>query len=356
VRKIFFFEDFAVFQCRKAVYRDDIIHHKSSKPPNLLHLREAEGAISPDDFMWPRTAFQKVVETYSKRELRYPNDIINAFAGILRYFGQLLETEMCCGMPKLLMAHSLCWKISSSCRSRNGRREGFPSWSWCGWACSVSLTQLIPDSWDPHIWTEFEVWQIHDEPETQLEQVSAEINLFPATEVKDQSLQREVAPSKITWCLTFYTITTSLKVGKPFREAQTTGDDPDVLAYRILDKNDEECGRIQLLSTWTSSIGSIQEFVALKDSTFGQEYRSETNRTACLKYNKPRADDEIAVDAMLKASLELSERPYYIVLMVVPHSGSVSNARERVGIGLLYKGAMLRSCGLGTEWKKVKLV
>jgi hypothetical protein len=69
-----------------------------------------------------------------------------------------------------------------------------------------------------------------------------------------------------------------------------------------------------------------------------------------------RAEDEVAADTMLKASLELSERPYYIVLMVVSHSGSVSDARERLGIGLVYKRAILRSCGSGTQWKKINLV
>jgi hypothetical protein len=215
---------------------------------------------------------------------------------------------------------------------------------------------LIPDSWDPHIWTEFKVWQIDGESEAQLAEGGAETNLSPITEVKDLSLQRAVAPPNITWCLTFNTIVSSFKLGKPFREAQTVGDVSDVLAYRILDKLDEECGRIQLLSTWVSSIDSIQEFAALKDSTFGQEYRPEANRTACLKYNEPRADDEIAVDALLKARLGLRERPYYIVLMVVPHYGTVSDARERVGIGLLYKSAVLRSYGSGTVWKELKLV
>jgi hypothetical protein len=108
---------------------------------------------------------------------------------------------------------------------------------------------LVPDTWDPHIWTEFEVWQIHDKSKPQTEEAGAETDLLSATEVKDRSLQREVVLPKTGWCLTFSTFLSHFKLGNKFRETQTTRDVADVVAYRILDKNDEECGRVQLLST-----------------------------------------------------------------------------------------------------------
>jgi hypothetical protein len=69
------------------------------------------------------------VEEYTLRNLTYPSDILNAFAGVLRDHCKSMKTTSFYGLPTSIFDMALLWQPSSD----NPRRQGFPSLSWAGW-------------------------------------------------------------------------------------------------------------------------------------------------------------------------------------------------------------------------------
>ena len=76
-----------------------------------------------------------LITVYSKRELSYQSDILNAFAGFADMMKNDCGVELCYGLVSTAISHSLLWRLSSS---PTPRRMGFPSWSWCGWEGMVT--------------------------------------------------------------------------------------------------------------------------------------------------------------------------------------------------------------------------
>jgi hypothetical protein len=67
---------------------------------------------------------------YMYRKMTDPNDSLNAFDGILKALqGELYPFGFHWGIPKAQFNIGLLWMGRVGMR----RREGFPSWSWCGW-------------------------------------------------------------------------------------------------------------------------------------------------------------------------------------------------------------------------------
>jgi hypothetical protein len=81
--------------------------------------------------------YMEIVRAYSRRQLSYPEDIVHAFAGIIRRTQKKLDVTLHSGIPlgKYLLPF-LCWEILPlryRGRSPKTRRLGFPSWCWTGW-------------------------------------------------------------------------------------------------------------------------------------------------------------------------------------------------------------------------------
>lgn len=121
--------------------------------------------MSGEDMLHLYTA---TVEQYTARQLRYDNDSLNAFAGIVRRFeNQKKPVYQTWGIPFLppdmlkeskdgppLQPNSLipglswshihdCWDESDAPR----RRSQFPSWSWAGWAGEANYLLSRTDRW-----------------------------------------------------------------------------------------------------------------------------------------------------------------------------------------------------------------
>ncbi|KAF2824915.1 HET-domain-containing protein [Ophiobolus disseminans] len=85
------------------------------------------------------------IQEYSRRDLSFPEDALNALLGILAYYGHERETRNLWGVPFtkhtpasinepprkgiITFEESLRWYAMG----RHIRREGFPSWCWAGW-------------------------------------------------------------------------------------------------------------------------------------------------------------------------------------------------------------------------------
>lgn len=79
--------------------------------------------------------FQHRLDPYLAREMTYPSDALNAFAGISNILSKELSTKMLSGLPVAFFDMALLWRPRRPTILRN---DGFPSWSWAGWRGSVS--------------------------------------------------------------------------------------------------------------------------------------------------------------------------------------------------------------------------
>ncbi|GLA25218.1 hypothetical protein AnigIFM63326_001835 [Aspergillus niger] len=83
-------------------------------------------------------SYQQAVQEYSRRHLRHPEDILNAFEGIFNRFQQMqegsgdLNIRQAQGIPPHLTAQALLWFPSDTCQQRDSA-ERFSTWSWASW-------------------------------------------------------------------------------------------------------------------------------------------------------------------------------------------------------------------------------
>lgn len=347
-RKVFFFDSFVFFQCRKALFRDDIIYETSvTLFPDISHQREELGATSFDDYIYPTAALRKALEMYTTRTLRFQTDALNAFTGISQYFAMLLETDFDFGMPSKLLIYALCWKMVGPSLPHHGRRPGFPSWSWCGWSAPIRLAPLLLDSYDTNIVNDFVVSR---KPQ---EILSGPSTISGAAEASDNHSGPSM-PSELG-ILMFESLVIPLRLGRP-QSSLKKFKHPKFLGFEVLDEHGEECGRVQLLSTWAESIGTVNDFVILRDSRTAIEYRTETFESTCWRYNsealtKGTLDKDIIKKGNASAT-GIKERPYYIVLLKSPGIRREGYS-ERAGIGYLFKGCVYNACNTGVQFEKV---
>jgi len=92
----------------------------------------------------------KCIQAYTRRNLSFQSDILNALFGILTYYGREHEILHLWGVPFsantlasidepprkhiITFEESLRWYPNGE----HSRREGFPSWSWAGWMTTVT--------------------------------------------------------------------------------------------------------------------------------------------------------------------------------------------------------------------------
>lgn len=347
-RKIFFFESFVFFQCRKALFRDDIIYESSvTLFPDISNYRDELGATSFEDYIYPTTALRKALETYTRRTLRFQTDSLNAFAGISQYFAILLETDFAFGMPSKLLIYALCWKMLGPTLPHHGRRPGFPSWSWCGWSAPIRLAPLQLDSHDANIVNDFIVYRKPQEivvgPSTMSGRAEA------SNHHSGSSMPRELG------ILMFESLVIPLRLGRPQWNLPEL-EYPKFLGFEVLDEHGIGCGRVQLLSIWAESVGTVNDFVILRDSRTAAEYRTETFESTCAFYNTEALTNKILdTDIIEKGNANAAgtkERPYYIVLLKSPLVGRPRYS-ERAGIGYLFKGSLYNACNTGVRCEKV---
>lgn len=94
---------------------------------------------------------------YTARDLKFDSDSLDAFAGVMRRMESVAwPIYRVQGVPYLLQppplnldsfVAGLCWRHIEGAWNLDGaavrRREGFPSWTWAGWAGTVSWTNLF---------------------------------------------------------------------------------------------------------------------------------------------------------------------------------------------------------------------
>jgi hypothetical protein len=77
------------------------------------------------------------VQAFSKRQLTYDSDVLNAFAGIIDFMSRDVSFQTHFGLPLVTLDLDVLWQPSHFLQ----RRRGFPSWSWTGWKGSVLIAR-----------------------------------------------------------------------------------------------------------------------------------------------------------------------------------------------------------------------
>ena len=77
-------------------------------------------------------AYKALVAEFTRRNLTYPTDTLNAFAGISAALQNQLGTHFTCGLPECFLDVALHW-TPDTLHVPMVRNQHFSSWSWAGW-------------------------------------------------------------------------------------------------------------------------------------------------------------------------------------------------------------------------------
>jgi hypothetical protein len=163
-RCLYFTENQVYFQCWTVTYSEDVFSRKprgiQSKylstlnhpfsslnyPENpLITVPELRKALAEDPNEW-NLGFQlysNLVFQYTKTQLSYESDILNAFAGIINVLENCCGWSFSNGIPENILDFTLLWIPMEGINRRGpdilneSNESQYPSWSWVGWIGSV---------------------------------------------------------------------------------------------------------------------------------------------------------------------------------------------------------------------------
>jgi hypothetical protein len=110
---------------------------------------------------------QYQIQQYTKTELTNKDDVLNAFAGIARFYAKsTAKIASLAGIPipfpiaKLSdikregldhLSYALAWTHCIHNSPKPQRRKGFPSWSWAGWFGKIGKRDDLPYCWTSYL-------------------------------------------------------------------------------------------------------------------------------------------------------------------------------------------------------------
>ncbi|RSL52711.1 hypothetical protein CEP53_007987 [Fusarium sp. AF-6] len=176
-RQLVFTESQTYFQCRQLHYPEQVALPSITWRLPLAKPSAEYAKTFATDLVFrsltnqlPCTRFSTMVTEYSKRDLTFKTDILDAFKGILRAFESLESpVQNLCGvplysldLPKMTntdaLVYGLSWNpapidipLHAELWREMTRRKGFPSWSWIGWQLSSDLACYL------HLWPLLEI-------------------------------------------------------------------------------------------------------------------------------------------------------------------------------------------------------
>lgn len=82
--------------------------------------------------------YSRIVMGYSSRSLSFESDKLKALEGCLNAIAERKGVEFLHGLPTAGFHYALLWTDEDE-----GRRHGFPSWSWAGWVATTGAVFLV---------------------------------------------------------------------------------------------------------------------------------------------------------------------------------------------------------------------
>jgi hypothetical protein len=136
-----FADGLTFFVCSKSVWREDLVTEETEIMAGQGEITSSfQRPLQPgNDPAAAISAYISCVEVYSRRNLSFAEDGLNAFAGISKILENDLGTSMFYGLPIKYFELALLWAPK---RINLTRRQGFPTWTWAGWSSSVDISSL----------------------------------------------------------------------------------------------------------------------------------------------------------------------------------------------------------------------
>lgn len=148
-RLLVFSENQAYFSCSSAAYAEDSVHRVSTDGRHILEYGvDWSSDVPPPHSNHPLLEFPifwaHLVREYTRRELTYPSDGLDAAFGVMRPHSHMVNDRLLCGLlVATLFEYGLLWipfqrlkrrKTESMCQ--------WPTWSWAGWVGQVGYQDL----------------------------------------------------------------------------------------------------------------------------------------------------------------------------------------------------------------------
>ncbi|KAF1973564.1 HET-domain-containing protein [Bimuria novae-zelandiae CBS 107.79] len=145
-----------LFSKRLIVFHDDTVNWEC----HCCAFHEAQGRIIPDSIsqcergstalenttnmnmpIWPDMyRYARLVSLFNSRELSFPSDVTDAFAGVLSHLSRSYDGGFISGIPALFFDAALLWQPYGPLERRKAGSfhapdagSVLPSWSWAGW-------------------------------------------------------------------------------------------------------------------------------------------------------------------------------------------------------------------------------
>jgi hypothetical protein len=147
-RVLFFTGTYVFFRCETALLCEDFglgFSACSEKRMNWDLPLPPFYRIVPGPIRHFPGSFSLLLGQYLRRNLRYDEDILDAFTGILTRMKDKIGIHLW-GLPSNALATALQWKTDQPFPTT--QRAGFPSWSWAGWSHKRDSTILSVQSHD----------------------------------------------------------------------------------------------------------------------------------------------------------------------------------------------------------------
>lgn len=132
------------FRCTIRLWPETWLNYHTSQPVSTLIWPTLSGTPSSDLLI---SGYEHYVEAYTRRQLTYDNDILNAFTAVLEELSLLFSTTFHDAIPDTNIVRALLWcsagdgaperrsSITNPCADSN---PYFPSWSWIEWKGPVT--------------------------------------------------------------------------------------------------------------------------------------------------------------------------------------------------------------------------
>jgi hypothetical protein len=124
------------FKCNTALWWEDTYQELPSYNANVIHKVKTPITHIPFwKYVLPSnpdfSSYAELVQDYTCRSMTKDTDSLNAFSGISRALENPFNTSFFQALPLIFFDIALCFEIPFLEDAK--RRNGFPSWSWCGW-------------------------------------------------------------------------------------------------------------------------------------------------------------------------------------------------------------------------------
>ncbi|KAF2101845.1 HET-domain-containing protein [Rhizodiscina lignyota] len=352
-RRLFFIDGQVVFQCRSAVFREDVALEdwRITSCQDEMGMRFFKGLVAGDE---PQSVYVATLWEYSSREFSFNSDAINAFTGILEVLVRRLVGNpdpqssshgSVCGLPTAIFDWALLWEPVTPLERREG--ASWPSWSWCGWNGRVSLFLSSMDDAALQNWLSSQTWvrwlvyeQSKDLAATHLRRVDyahrqnalfppdlyPPVTLPPSSGAAHQGLLK-TQPLQDRSCSFLYFATLSMT----FSVQSTEVFRGPWRGYQICRGDETPCGKIWLDAEWKCASGREHEFLALSGA-----------KSSSIAYIQLPARE---------AEKDVNEWDAYHVMMI--HYPKVGAPAQRMGLGIILQESMSEK--FGAVWKDVWL-